>query len=165
MKLSSEQQRFFYRVVGVVLEGGRVLAHKDSRDDFWALPGGSCEFGEDSMSTLVREFREELSADVRVGRLLWVVENFFGFRGWDCHEIGLYYEVELAGEARRLYGQDGFAGSEPDSSLGDEPGLHLEFRWLALDDLARLDLRPSFLQQHLASIPAETRSIVHRDTR
>lgn len=61
MQLSPEQQRFVYRVAGAVLDGARVLAHKD-QDAFWAPPGGSCEFGEDSMSTLVHDFREELSA-------------------------------------------------------------------------------------------------------
>lgn len=166
MQLSSERQRFFYRVAGVVLDGSRVLAHKDNQDSFWALPGGSCEFGEDSMSALAREFREELNADVRVGRLIWVVENFFGWRGWECHEIGLYYEVALVGEARRLYALESFPGGEPTPSVDPGgPGYHLEFRWLAIEDLARLDVRPSFLTQHLASIPAETRSIIHRDVR
>jgi 8-oxo-dGTP pyrophosphatase MutT (NUDIX family) len=113
MKLHSEHQRFFYRVAGVVMNDGRVLTHKDDLSDFWVLPGGSCEFGEDSMSCLQREFREELDADVQVGRLLWVAENFFPFRGWECHEIGLYYQVELRGAAQSLHAQDSFVRHEP----------------------------------------------------
>jgi 8-oxo-dGTP pyrophosphatase MutT (NUDIX family) len=165
MKLHSEQQRFFYRVAGVVVHDGRVLMHKDDMSDFWVLPGGSCEFGEDSMSCLAREFREELDADVQVGRLLWLVENFFRFRGWDCHEIGLYYQVELLGAARDLHAQERFVRVEPFSSLNDDaPGTRLEFRWIPLEDIASTDLRPGFLKQHLADMPDRTQSVIHRDT-
>jgi 8-oxo-dGTP pyrophosphatase MutT (NUDIX family) len=45
-----------------------VLAHKDAVSDLWVLPGGSCELGEGSMSCLRRELREELDAEVQVGR-------------------------------------------------------------------------------------------------
>lgn len=165
MKLHSEHQRFFYRVAGVVVNDARVLAHKDDMSDFWVLPGGSCESGEDSMSCLQREFREELEAEVQVGRLLWVAENFFRFRGWECHEIGLYYQVELLGAAQALHAQDRFVRVEPFSSLNDDtPGLRLEFRWIPVEGIASVDLRPSFLKQHLAGMPARTQSIIHRDT-
>ena len=49
-------------------EGTVVLALND-RDE-WELPGGRIEVGESPDETLVREFQEELSVHVRVGRLL-----------------------------------------------------------------------------------------------
>jgi 8-oxo-dGTP pyrophosphatase MutT (NUDIX family) len=44
---------------------------------FWALPGGRAEMGEVAEHTIRREMREEMSTDVVVIRLLWLVENFF----------------------------------------------------------------------------------------
>jgi hypothetical protein len=94
-----------------------------------------------------------------------VAENFFRFRGWECHELGLYYpQVELLSAAQALHAQERFVRHEPFSSLNDDaPGMRLEFRWIPLDGIVSVDLRPSFLAQHLANIPAHTQSIIHRD--
>jgi len=54
-------------VKGVLLVDGRVLLVRNSRDE-WELPGGRAEPGEDHASALTREFLEELSVHVVVGR-------------------------------------------------------------------------------------------------
>lgn len=74
------------------------------------------------ISPAAAQFREELEADVRVGSLIWVVENFFHWRDRDCHELGLCDAVGLAGAARRLYALERFAGGEP--TPGDRPSRH-----------------------------------------
>ena len=68
--------RFVYRVAGVALDGDRVLIHRAEIDDFWALPGGRPSLMESADEALAREMHEELSAEVRIRRLLWVVEIF-----------------------------------------------------------------------------------------
>lgn len=68
---------FMCRVAGVAVHDDRVLLHRSGHDDFWALLGGRLEVGETSVAGLRREMREELDVDVTVGRLLWVIENFF----------------------------------------------------------------------------------------
>lgn len=73
--------RFNFRVVGVALDGDRVLVHRPERDDFWTLPGGRGELLEPARDTLAREMLEEIGAEVQVGRLVWVVENFFQYQG------------------------------------------------------------------------------------
>lgn len=42
-----------------------------SRANLWEFPGGKIEPGETEAQALVRESREELGVDVRVGRRLW----------------------------------------------------------------------------------------------
>jgi len=89
---------FSYRVAGIVLHNGHVLLQNTERDSGYAFPGGSAAFGETNAETLAREFREELGAEIRVGALQWVEENFFRWEGVDFQQICLTYAVELAGE-------------------------------------------------------------------
>ena len=85
-----------YRVAGVATIGGRVLVHQfEGEDDFCVVPGGRVEMREPAEEALAREMREELGCDVRVGRLLWVIDNLFLHRGRDYHELGLYFEITL----------------------------------------------------------------------
>ncbi|HZC06679.1 MAG TPA: NUDIX domain-containing protein [Ktedonobacterales bacterium] len=71
--------RFNFRVAGVWLHEGHVLLQGDSREDFWALPGGRVEMMESAEAALLRELREELamSEETRIERLLWVMQSFF----------------------------------------------------------------------------------------
>jgi ADP-ribose pyrophosphatase YjhB (NUDIX family) len=62
--------RFTYRTVGVCVEDYYALLHRAEPDDFWSLPGGRVEIGEESAPVLRRELREELGAEAEVGRLL-----------------------------------------------------------------------------------------------
>ncbi len=63
--------------------------------------------------------REELEVEVRVERLIWVVENFFEYQGMSPHELGLYFLMRFP-EGSPLYGKQ-----EPFE--GDEEGIKLIF--------------------------------------
>jgi ADP-ribose pyrophosphatase YjhB (NUDIX family) len=69
--------RFHLCTRGIAFDQARVLLFNVIGWDWWALPGGRVEMLEHSDEALKREMREELSTDVKVGRLVWVVENFF----------------------------------------------------------------------------------------
>jgi ADP-ribose pyrophosphatase YjhB (NUDIX family) len=64
-------------------------------EPFYCLPGGRVEHGETAEECVQREMREELKDEVRVERLLWVMENLFEHEGMSWHEIGLYFLVSL----------------------------------------------------------------------
>ena len=148
--------RFVYRVAGVALDGDRVLIHRAEMDDFWALPGGRPSLMESAEGALAREMHEELSAEVRIRRLLWVVENFFDYAGRTHHEVGLYFLMSFPEDAGLLE-----RGKEFD---GNENGLRLIFRWQPIAALDQICIKPSFLHRALTDIPAETSHIVHRDS-
>lgn len=136
--------RFQLRAAAVVTHDGFVLLHRLEGDDYWALPGGRVEPGEDARSTVEREMAEELNEELECGELLYVVENFFEHKGRPNHEIGLYFHAKIRSNSTRL--------DKTQSHAGSESGKRLEFRWFRAEELLQLDLRPSFLRESL-SIP------------
>ncbi|MET8848809.1 NUDIX hydrolase [Amycolatopsis sp. NPDC004625] len=91
-------------VLAVIRRGTALLvfeAHDDVKGETYCRPlGGGIEFGEHSADALVREFREELDAEITVHALLGVLENVFTWRGRPGHEITFLYEAEFADESR-----------------------------------------------------------------
>ncbi len=84
--------------VGLVVSDGWVLVERypgsPGEKAFLRAIGGGVEFGERTADAIVREFREELDASVRVVRLLAVSENLFTWEGEPAHEIVHVFEVE-----------------------------------------------------------------------
>ena len=159
MKLNPEKERFFYRVAGIFMRDGKVLMHKDSKEDYWVLPGGSVEFGEDSESALRREMNEELQTKIRVQRLVWICENFFSLGSKTCQEIGHYYFAEFESLPESFL-QNEFEADEH-FPRDDFPGFKVLFRWIPLNELSRYDIRPSFIGGGLTKLPSHPTLIVH----
>lgn len=62
---------------------------------FYRPLGGGVEFGEAAADALVREFREELGAEIQVGELLDVSENIFEYQGKTGHEVVFLFEAKF----------------------------------------------------------------------
>jgi ADP-ribose pyrophosphatase YjhB (NUDIX family) len=122
------------RACAIIRQADRLLLNRFGGDSFWALPGGAVESGEFSTEALVREMREELAITVEVGRLVWMVENLFEYRGTSYTEFGFYYEAEWPQGPFRI-GDEEFAGEEHDQF----------FRWFRHDEISALDFRPAVL--------------------
>ena len=61
----------------IIVKDNKVFATQRGYGEFkdgWEFPGGKIEPGESAQEALIREIREELYADIRVGRLLETVE-------------------------------------------------------------------------------------------
>ena len=159
---STGGRAFNLRAVGVIVHQGRVLIHRAVNEDFWTLPGGRVELGEPAAETLRREMQEELGIEVEVGRLLWLVENFFEYSYKRWHEIAFYFEVTLPPGCPLAEATEPFTGTE-DFYLGAPDGLELIFQWHPVADLESIRLLPSFLRTGLLSLPEQTRYIVHED--
>lgn len=141
------------RVGAVAIHENRVLLHCVGTDHFWSLPGGRIEAGESSPDALRREMVEEMEVAVSIGRMIWIVENFFEYDNQPYHEIGFYYIVTLPESV------SGHATNEP--FYGKEGKLKITYEWHSLDHLDGLDLRPSFLAHALQDIPSTTTHIIH----
>ena len=109
---------------GVVCEAGRYLVARrkpgGTQGGKWEFPGGKQEPGESPEECLVREFLEELSVPVSVGKLLSVVSFANGSKSYRLEA----WETTLLGR---------------DFLLAE----HQELRWVTLGELGDLDLSDS----------------------
>jgi 8-oxo-dGTP pyrophosphatase MutT (NUDIX family) len=146
------------RACAIIRQADRLLLNRFGGDSFWALPGGAIESGEFSTEALVREMREELAVTVEVGRLVWVVENLFEYRGTFYTEFGFYYEAEWPPHLSQT-GDEEFAGEEHDQF----------FRWVRYDAIAAVDFRPAVLRLPLLAHLSGAESVaplhlLHKDS-
>ena len=146
---------FNYRIAGVAIRDGKVLVQQPEADNYYFLPGGRAELQEPAKETLRREMQEELHVDVTVGRLLWVLENFFESEDREFHELGLYFLMTFPDDA---------PVSDTSQTFALQEGSHkFVLLWHPLADLGTVPIYPSFLETALQSLPDVTEHIVHID--
>ena len=136
---------FSYRVGGILIREGKILLQKPRNDDY-AIIGGHVSRLETTSDTLRREFFEEIHAPVRVQELLAIGEIFFPWGSRPCHQISLYYRVELEDETAiplsgSFWGWDDL----------DNQRIDLEYCWVPLEKLAQLTVYPQELIPHILS--------------
>lgn len=148
--------KFTYRVAGVALHEQHVLLQSSSDTNFWFMPGGRAEMLESAHTTIHREMLEELGVEVHIERLLWLVENFFVYRGRAGHELALYFLITIP-PLPHLYRRDA------PFKLPDEQGTMLTYNWFPLDKLDTITVYPTFLRHKLQHLSDEIEHIVHTD--
>ncbi len=144
LQIKQGDQKFNFRIAGILLHEGKVLLHREKHLNIWALPGGRGELMEHSTETIVREFKEEIGLEVQVDRLVWVAENFFTYKGVKIHELGFYYLLKCE-QKNELFTKQRFSEIEGEKK-------RLVFEWFPLDQLPDT-FYPPFLHKGLREIP------------
>lgn len=154
LSFSDQNNTFVYRVAAAIIHENRVLLHRAETDEFWALPGGRCEFMEPSIEAARREMMEEIGEEVSVQRLLWIAEIFFGHDREQFHELDLIYLCTLP---------PGSNLAEKPRFSGDEEGVPLVFQWFDVHELENHEVYPVFLRQGLSQLPWHPVHIITRE--
>ena len=144
-----DDQRINLRVAAVVSRGDKVLLCRVWDEDWWFLPGGRIKTNETSLEALERELTEELGSDFRVIRPLVCSENFFDLDGWAFHEICTFYEVEWNG-----------GPVQREQVVQEKVEVR---RWVSRTDVSDVDLRPSFIKEHIARPRLSLELVINRE--
>lgn len=153
----TDEYVFSYRVAGICIQDEKVLLQKPTNDTAFAFPGGHVTFGESNEQTLMREFQEEIGADISVGDLKWVGEIFFPWNNKPCHQICLYYIVEINSENIPTQGM--FMGQE--QIEGQK--FKLEFHWVPLDELKNIEVYPTNIVELMNHMEYGVQHFIYRE--
>ena len=137
---------FNYRACAVIVDGGKILAMKDSRSPYYYLPGGRVNLGEAAEAAVLREVREELQIDAEVLRPLWLCQSFFteDVSRENYHELCLYFLVDVS-KTDLLERGGAFTLSEN--------GIEHRFEWLKFEELKDKYLYPLFIKEEIFRLP------------
>jgi ADP-ribose pyrophosphatase YjhB (NUDIX family) len=144
VKIDSVEGKFKFRVCGIVRVNNKYLTVKIQNNDFYCLPGGHVELGEDTDSAVLREMKEELGYEVKIVRLVSIIQNFFKAKdGRNFHELGYYYIVEPVNIDE--------VNLEDYIRMENDKGemKRLEFRWFTLEELKNTRFLPEILKSKL----------------
>lgn len=154
----TEDAVFSYRVAGICVRDGKVLLQTTTGEDrSFAFPGGHVAFGETNAETLIREFQEEIGAKIRVGELKWVAEIFFPWGNKPCHQICLYYLVDI--EDFRTPKEGVFPAKEHLEGRN----FDLEFHWVPIEKTGELEIYPTNAPELLEKLHEGVQHFVYRE--
>ena len=149
---------FSSRVSGILVHNGQVLVQCPPGTTEHAFIGGHVMLGETQAEALVREYMEELHAPVRPVKLLAVGEVFIPWGKRPCHQLGLYYKVELEDLSAIpltgvFHGYDELGGKRID----------LDFKWIPLEELPGLEIYPPDVVPFILNEPEGAGHFVYRE--
>ena len=115
--------------MGLIVKNNCILTYsvkdKVSHNIFYRLIGGHIEFGEDSKTTLIREFKEEINQEINIIKNLSVFENIYFYNGSNCHEFVSLFLVEFLNN--KIYELECIIGQEG-------PSRTFEAFWVPIED-------------------------------
>ncbi len=142
----SGDNKFNYRVCGILLHEHKILAMQDARSPYYYLPGGRVKLGETAEEAVQRELKEELGISVKIQRPLWLNQAFFteDVDQLHYHELCVYFLMDSL-EHSLLQKGEAFSVQEGERVL--------KFRWLPLESLETEYFYPLFLKKEIFHLP------------
>lgn len=141
LKFKTETEEFHVRVAAIIKKENKFLIMKVNDKEYYHIPGGHIETGENSKQALIREIKEELDLNLKEMQLFLTQENFWKTNNKNCHGIEFYYIIEpddnlVVKNYKRI-----------ENDKGEEKLL--EFKWVTAEELVNIDLRPNNIKELL----------------
>ena len=126
------------RGVGIVLlnKENKVLVAKriDNPKNFWQMPQGGVDEGEDFYNAALRELKEETS--IISVKLIKEIENKFTYILPD-HLIGIIWKGKFKGQKQKWFVMR-FIGDELEINIKTKHPEFLDWKWVDLEDLTKI---------------------------
>lgn len=140
LTLDVEEYKLNIRAAGIIIHEGKVLFHKNTNKDRYALLGGRVEIGESSEETIKREILEETGKQVEVTGYIATIENFFYADESKYHEIMFVYKAEFTDKQDQ---------DIKDTIKNIEGKDYLQYEWLELDRIEEYEIVPKIIKEIL----------------
>ncbi len=141
IKIKDNDIKFKVRVSGIIVVDNKILVDTYT-DNSYCLPGGYVHLGETSKDAVKREVEEETTMEVKVDKLLGIMENFYiNNKNDKTHSIDFFYKVL---PNKNILLKD-YEYLENDNNYEI---LH-KFKWLDIDVLDNYNLLPREIVKYL----------------
>ncbi len=145
-KPDKNNPRVMESVRAVILENNAVLLlhRRKPHAEYWVVPGGRVEAGEERISALARECKEELGVAIKIGKELCSFSSRYpdGVRTQHVFLCSIVSGVVGTGEGPEYQVDGGYSGTYTPE-------------WVPLGHLPTLPLKPSLLKRFLLRILSE----------
>ena len=140
LTIDVEDYKLNIRAAGIIIHNGKFLAHRNVNCDYYALIGGRVAIGEDSVTTVIREIKEEMGKDAKIIGYVSTIENFFEEKGLKYHEIMFVHRVEFTDEEDKKieYTLKNIEGRE-----------ELQYEWIDIDRVDEYNVVPAAIKDVL----------------
>ena len=135
-----EEYKLNVRAAGIIIHNNKILTHRNTKSDHYALIGGRVEIGEDSEATLKREIMEEMGKEIEITGYISTIENFFEMDSKKYHEIMFVHKAEFKNEKDQKI---------EDTIKNIEGKDYLVYEWIPLEKIDEYPIKPEVVKEIL----------------
>ncbi|MBT3721106.1 NUDIX domain-containing protein [archaeon] len=124
----------YQRAAVIIIQNKKILLmHRiKNNSEYYAIPGGTLEKGEQFEIAAIREIKEETTLDLDLGEKLWEINDGIS----NC----VYFlcknftgKAKISGPEKKISSQNNYFG----------------LKWILLSDLNNIDLKPSIIKEKI----------------
>lgn len=143
IRIKNDEYNFHFRVVAIIEQNNKFLIQRIEGYDYYILPGGHVNLGEDSITAIKREVKEEVGCDIKNSKLICFHENFYLNKGRQEHWIENYFLVK----PKNKLSKENWTVIEKDGE--EEKTLH--FYWMSKEEIKEINLKPTSIKDLIIS--------------
>ena len=156
VKFKTNNYNYYNRAVGIIKKDDKYLILNVDNSEYYHIPGGHIEIGEDSLTSVTREVKEELGYTVKTANLFCIQENFYEKKDIPHHGVEYDYLIETEDELETIDRE----------FIENDRGImkNLQIKWVSIDELKEIDLRPFTVKELMIKNKIDTLThIIQKD--